>query len=198
MGILKNNPLQLASTFKATYHCSTNKHLRSEVGINMLIARIFIVCLIIYRCATKEFSITPLEDALCCNLSYYALENITLDDSSDTTIELIFYPGNHRLYHFHYALSSYRWYRKLLDWIMINVKQGIHRSATNDTSSIIKLNKKRLKCLSTEVAFSNSVLTVDDQFSTTSFNEQDELTTTECNRTVSSHNTLREPLLHDV
>jgi hypothetical protein len=63
----------------------------------MLIARVFIVCLIISRCAAKEFSITPLEDALCCNLSYYTLENITLDDSSDTTIELIFHPGNHRL-----------------------------------------------------------------------------------------------------
>jgi hypothetical protein len=99
MGILKNNPLQLAGTFKATCHCSTNKYqiLRSEVEVNMLIARVFIVCLIISRCAAKEFSITPLEDALCCNLSYYTLENITLDDSSDTTIELIFHPGNHRL-----------------------------------------------------------------------------------------------------
>jgi hypothetical protein len=81
---------------------------------------------------------------------------------------------------------------------MTSVKQRTPQSATNDTSSIIKLNNKRLKCLSTEVAFSNSVLTIDDQFSTASFNEQDELITTEYNRTVSSHNTLREPLLQDV
>ena len=52
----------------------------------------------------------------------------------------------------------------------------------NDTTSI-KLNNKLFKCLSTEVTFSNSVLTIDDQFqetcSTTGVDEQDQHTKTE-------------------
>ena len=100
------------------------------------------------------------------------------------------------VYHVHYALSNCKWYRKLSDWIMTKVKRRTPRSAVNDTTSI-KLNNRLFKCFSTEVTFSNSVLTIDDQFqetcSTTSFNEQDQQTKTKkCTRT---GNTLREPLL---
>ena len=76
--------------------CSANEYLRSKVEVNMLIAQIFIVCLILYRCATKEYSITPSEDTKCCNLSY-TLKSNALSNSSDTTIELILHPGKHLL-----------------------------------------------------------------------------------------------------
>ena len=92
-------PLQLVGTFKAVYHCSVNKRLRPEVEVNMLLARIFIVCLIVYHGAPKEYciTVTPLEDTQCCDWSCYMLENITLDNGLDITIELIFHPGNHQL-----------------------------------------------------------------------------------------------------
>ena len=95
MGILKT-PITTCRHIQSNNQscfCSANEHPRS---VNMLIARIIIVCLTLCRCATKEYSITPSEATQCCNSSY-TLENITLDDSSDTTIELIFHPGKHQL-----------------------------------------------------------------------------------------------------
>lgn len=98
MGILKT-PVTTCRHIQSNNRsccCSTNKHLRSKVEVNMLIAKVFIVCLILYCCATKEYSIIPSEDTQCCNLSY-TLESIALGNSSDTTIELILHPGKHLL-----------------------------------------------------------------------------------------------------
>ena len=79
---------------------------------------------------------------------------------------------------------------------MTKVKRRTPRLAVNDTTSI-KLNNKLFKCLSTEVTFSNSVLTIDDQFqetcSTTGVDEQDQHTKTE--QYTHTGNTLKEPLL---
>ena len=101
------------------------------------------------------------------------------------------------MYHIHYALCSFKWYRKMSDWTTTKVK---HRHDVDETSSItnLKLNNKLLECSSTEVTFSNSTLTEpDDKFQCTCKLTRSQTITENHTCTCNSH-TLREPLLQDI
>ncbi len=103
------------------------------------------------------------------------------------------------IYHVHCAFSNFMWYRKVFNWTSNKIKRKTLN--TNDTSDSIRVNKL-IKCSSTEVTFSTSTLTTDDQIQctckTTKFNEQGQRIKTESYTCTCSTHTLREPLLQEI
>ena len=63
----------------------------------MILLRVLIVSLILHYCAPEEYNIIPSADTQCYSWSCYTLENLTIEDSFDATIQLIFQPGNYQL-----------------------------------------------------------------------------------------------------